>query len=88
MPECSTTELDRGTQVNRMVVSDEAVPFVARGGRIFPKQVIYADPKIKSGDKVQVLDRRNRVLAIASAVFTPEEMSEVRMSLAISAWPQ
>jgi len=58
------------------------VPFVARGGRIFPSQVAYADPEIKAGSRVQVLDRRSRVLALVSAAFTPEEMREVRRNLA------
>ncbi len=90
MSECGTTEAEReqGMPSCRLVVSDEAVPFVARGGRIFPSQVIYADPEIKSGDRVRVLDRRNRVLAVASAAFTPEEMQEVRRNLAVSARQQ
>jgi predicted RNA-binding protein (TIGR00451 family) len=62
----------------KMVVSDEALPFVARGGRIFSSQVIDADPEIKAGEDVLVVDKRNRVLATARAFMTPEEMSRAR----------
>lgn len=45
--------------VSRVVVSDVAVPFVARGGRLFPGQVIASDPGIENGEEVLVVDRRN-----------------------------
>ena len=45
--------------VSRVVVSDAAVPFIARGGRLFPGQVIASDPGIEDGDEVLVVDRKN-----------------------------
>ena len=62
----------------RLVVSDEAVPFVSRGGRIFLKQVIKIDPEVRSGEVVQVVDRRNHLLTLAKAIFTPEEIDRIR----------
>jgi predicted RNA-binding protein (TIGR00451 family) len=70
-------------QNKKMVVSDEAVPFVARGGRIFSNQVIDADPEIQAGDNVLVVDKKERVLTTARAVMTPEEMSKVRRNLIV-----
>ena len=45
--------------MNRVVISDAAVPFVARGGRLFSGQVIASDPGIEDGEEVLVVDRRN-----------------------------
>lgn len=45
--------------VSRVVVSDAAVPFIARGGRLFSGQVIASDPGIEDGEVVLVVDRKN-----------------------------
>lgn len=60
-----------GGSKRRTVISDAAVPFVARGGRIFPRQVIYYDPGIAEGEEVVVVDRKNNSLSIAQAFITP-----------------
>jgi predicted RNA-binding protein (TIGR00451 family) len=51
----------------RLVVSDAALPFVARGGRIFGRQVIDADLDIEEGDEVLVVDKRGHPLTVALA---------------------
>ncbi len=51
----------------KVVVSDAAIPFVARGGRIFSKQVLIADPDVDVGDEVIVLDKNNRIISVARA---------------------
>lgn len=45
--------------VSRVVVLDAAVPFIARGGRLFSGQVIASDPGIEDGEVVLVVDRKN-----------------------------
>jgi conserved protein with predicted RNA binding PUA domain len=62
----------------KLVVSDEAIPFVSRGGHIFSNQVIEADSEIREGEIVRVMDRKGRVLTLAQAAFTPEEMAKIR----------
>jgi uncharacterized protein with predicted RNA binding PUA domain len=62
----------------KLVVSEEAAPFVSRGGRIFSNQVIEADPEIQEGEIVRVVDRKGRMLTMAQAVFTPEELAKIR----------
>lgn len=52
------TKADRAS-IGRVVVSDAAVPFIARGGRLFQGQVIDSDPGIDDGEEVLVVDRRN-----------------------------
>jgi archaeosine-15-forming tRNA-guanine transglycosylase len=53
----------------RLVISDAAVPFVARGGRVFGRQVIDADFDIADGEEVLVVDRNNHVITTARAML-------------------
>ncbi len=52
-----------------LVISDAAVSFVARGGRIFGGQVIDADPGIVDGEEVLVVDKNNRIITTARAML-------------------
>ncbi|MFB3766068.1 MAG: PUA domain-containing protein [Methanotrichaceae archaeon] len=60
----SETETNRDTH-KRLVISDAAVPFVARGGYVFSGQVINSDPEIREGEIVRVVDKREHLLAMA-----------------------
>ncbi|MGC9515371.1 PUA domain-containing protein [Methanocrinis sp.] len=53
----------------RLVISDAAVPFVARGGRVFGRQVIDADRDIADGEEVLVVDRDDHVITTARAML-------------------
>ncbi len=52
----------------KLVVSDATLPFVARGGHIFGKQVEDSDLDIEEGEEVLVVDKRGNVLTTARAV--------------------
>lgn len=67
----SETEICQGMPMRRVVISDAAVPFVARGGRVFSRQVINSDPGIEDGEVVQVVDRMERPLSTAYIFITP-----------------
>lgn len=71
-------KLENELQIKKLVVSEEAIPFVSRGGHIFSNQVIEADPEIREGEIVRVVDRRGQMLTMAQAAFTPEEMIKTR----------
>ncbi|NPV63095.1 MAG: pseudouridine synthase [Methanotrichaceae archaeon] len=51
----------------KLVVSDAALPFVARGGYIFEKQVAKSDIDIKDGEEVLVVDKKGREITVAEA---------------------
>lgn len=68
MPE---TEKSWNSPARRIVIKDAAVPFVARGGRIFSRQVINSDPGIEDGEVVEVTDKRNRPLNPVQVFITP-----------------
>jgi archaeosine-15-forming tRNA-guanine transglycosylase len=59
------------TPMSRVMISDSAVPFVARGGRLFSGQVILSDPGIESGEEVLVVDRKNRPIKTMQIFIGP-----------------
>ncbi|MDM7940842.1 MAG: pseudouridine synthase [Methanothrix sp.] len=67
----SEVERSHRTSMGRVVVNDAAVPFVARGGRVFSGQVVKYDPGLEDGEVVQVVDRKNNVLSIAEYYTAP-----------------
>lgn len=67
----------------RVVVADEAVPFVQKGRDVFAKHVIDADPEIRPGEEVLVVDQKDRLLATGKAVLTGEEMKVFKIGVAV-----
>jgi len=57
--------------LKKVVISDAAMPFVARGGRVFPGQVISHDQGIKDREEVLVVDMRNNPLGTVEVFFGP-----------------
>ncbi|RQW79744.1 MAG: pseudouridine synthase [Methanothrix sp.] len=50
------------SSIRKVTISDAAVPFVARGGRLFSRQIVDSDPGIEDGEEVLVVDRKNSPL--------------------------
>ena len=69
----------------RVVSSDEAAPFVARGGNLFARHVLDVDREIRAGEEVLVVDSRDSLLATGTAVLAPEEMMQIKRGLAVAA---
>lgn len=46
--------------IKKVVVSKAALPFIARGGHVFLGQITSADPEIRPGEEILVVDDRNR----------------------------
>jgi uncharacterized protein with predicted RNA binding PUA domain len=67
----------------RVVASDDAAPFVAKGGNVFAKHVLSVDPMIRAGEEVLVVDSRDHLLATGTAVLAPEEMLQIKRGLAV-----
>jgi len=67
----------------RVVASDDAAPFVAKGGNIFAKHVTSVDPEIRAGEEVLVVDSSDSLLATGTAVLAPEEMLQIKRGLAV-----
>jgi uncharacterized protein with predicted RNA binding PUA domain len=67
----------------RVVASDDAAPFIAKGGNLFAKHVLRADCDIRAGEEVLVVDGRDRLLATGKAVLAPSEMLQIKRGLAV-----
>jgi uncharacterized protein with predicted RNA binding PUA domain len=68
----------------RVAVSDEAAPFVIKGGNVFAKHVQSVDPDIRAGEEVMVVDGQDNLLATGKAVLAPEEMLQINRGVAVA----
>jgi uncharacterized protein with predicted RNA binding PUA domain len=69
----------------RVVASDDAAPFVAKGGNVFAKHVLSVDEEIRAGEEVLVVDSQDRLLATGTSVLAPEEMLQIKRGIAVAA---
>ncbi len=67
----------------RVVVSQEVSPFIAKGGNVFAKHVLCADPDMRSGEEVLVVDENDRLVATGTAVLSPDEMLQIKRGVAV-----
>jgi len=67
----------------RVVASDDAAPFIAKGGNLFARHVLAVDPEIRAGEEVLIVDSQDRLLATGTAVLAPEEMLQIKRGLAV-----
>lgn len=68
----------------RVVASPDAVPFVSAGKNLFARHVLYADPEIRAGDEVLVVDENDRLIATGRTVLAPDEMLQIKRGVAVS----
>jgi archaeosine-15-forming tRNA-guanine transglycosylase len=66
----TTKETSHRPSLRRVVIKDEAVPFIARGGRLFSRQVIESDPGVENGELVSVVDKKDNYLGEMQVYFT------------------
>ncbi len=67
----------------RVVVNADAAPFVAKGKTAFARHVVAADPDIRAGEEVLVVDETDRLLATGKAVLAPLEMLSFKKGIAV-----
>ena len=58
----------------RVVVSDEAVPFVSLGKTAFSKHVLSIDSEIRAREEILITDQNDRLLATGQLTLSPEEI--------------
>jgi conserved protein with predicted RNA binding PUA domain len=63
-----------GPPAYRVMVAGDVAEFIRQGKNTFAKHVIAADPAIRAGDEVMVVDREDQLLATGSAVLSGGEM--------------
>ena len=67
----------------RVIIADDAVPFVSEGRNAFCQFVIDADPEIRPMEEVIVTDKDDRFVATGRAVLTRDEMKSFGKGIAV-----
>ena len=67
----------------RATVLAEISSLIRRGGNVFAKHIIRADPSIVPGEEVMVVDQEDSLLAVGRAVLNGEEMSLFKRGVAV-----
>lgn len=58
----------------KVIVSDDAAPFVEAGKTAFAKHVIEIDPELRAGEEVLITDSTDRLLATGQLLLSPAEV--------------
>jgi predicted RNA-binding protein (TIGR00451 family) len=67
----------------RVTVRGEAAGEVAKGRTVFAKHVVEADPEIRPGEEVLVVDPSGRLLATGTALLSGGEMKAFKEGKAV-----
>ncbi|MDW7732033.1 MAG: PUA domain-containing protein [Methanolobus sp.] len=67
----------------RVVVSEDAVPFVAKGKTTFAKHVMSLDPELRAGDEVVIVSESDELLATGQLLFSPRELFSLDRGAAV-----
>jgi uncharacterized protein with predicted RNA binding PUA domain len=67
----------------RVVVGEESEPFVRDGKNAFAKFVRDADPQIRPGDEVAVVDESDALLAVGRAELSADAMADFETGMAV-----
>ena len=67
----------------RVVVSDDAIPFVSDGRNVFSAFVTDCDPSIRPMEEVLVVDRNDKLLAVGRAMLIRDEMMSFGKGVAV-----
>lgn len=64
-------------------IQEDAVVFVAKGGDVFARHVVNVDEEIRPREEVIVLDEKNRVIAVGTAMLSGKEMVDFKRGVAV-----
>ena len=86
-----TLKLDGGRRLHqrlkypllRVVVTDDAVPFVKEGKSVFAKFVSECDPDLRPYDECLIVDEHDMFLGIGRTILTRNEMLTFRHGMAV-----
>ena len=67
----------------RVVIRDDVTEVVAEGKNVFARHVVSADPAIRAGDEVLVVDAGDALVATGSAILSGEEMLSFNYGAAV-----
>jgi uncharacterized protein with predicted RNA binding PUA domain len=68
----------------RVVLNEDAAPFVAKGKTAFCKFVVDCDPEIRAYEEVLLVDKDDHLLATGQALLAAPEMRSFRRGSAVN----
>ena len=68
----------------RVMVNDDAAPFVAKGKTAFAKHVIECDPELRALEEIILVDRDDNLLATGQAMLSAPEMKSFKKGTAVN----
>jgi len=68
----------------RVVVNDDAAPFVAKGKTAFARHVIDCDPELRALEEIIVVDKDDNLLATGQAMLAAPEMKAFKKGTAVN----
>lgn len=86
-----TLKIDGGRRLHRrlkypllrVVISDDATPFVTEGKSVFAKFVSDCDPDLRPFDECMIVDEQDNFLGVGRALLTRNEMLSFRHGMAV-----
>jgi len=67
----------------RVVILDDAVPFVAKGKTVFSKHVIDIDMNLRALEEVMITDKSGKLCATGQLLLAPMEIIELEQGVAV-----
>ncbi len=67
----------------RVVVNDDAVPFIKDGKSVFSRFVVECDPEIRPKDEVLIVDKNDVLIGVGRAIMNREEMLSFKKGVAV-----
>jgi uncharacterized protein with predicted RNA binding PUA domain len=67
----------------RVVVGEDATPFIRKGKNVFARHVIDLDPEIRASEEILVVDGKDELLATGKTLLCADEMIPFRRGVAV-----
>jgi len=68
---------------NRVVINDDAAPFVRDGKSVFVKFVVDCDPNLRPWQEIFVVDKKDRLIATGTALLNAREIKGFERHVAV-----
>jgi 7-cyano-7-deazaguanine tRNA-ribosyltransferase len=67
----------------RVIVKEDAVPFIREGKSVFAKFVVDCDPNLRPFDECLIVDEKDNLLAVGRTLLNRDEMLSFEYGMAV-----
>ena len=68
----------------RVIVNEDAAPFVAKGKTAFAKHIVDCDPELRALEEIILVDKDDNLLATGQAMLSAAEMKSFKKGTAVN----